>query len=222
MAKIESISQEMMDLLVSEHDLGPTADGESVYDIPLLPFDSEEGDLITNQRGNVTMIVNVTGECGNSMQYPMLQVLQYDYEDQGFQIVCVPTNDYCEFAYGDFANNSTSTAEEAYNYAFYNYRVRLPFTELVKSRYSREDDDRSFEPHPIYKRLGIDPGSLILGNFEKFIVSRDGKRRARFTNGCLLPANFETGYDEYGPKEGLKRIRAAIEYFLAEEYDDEK
>lgn len=219
MEKVSPISDEMLDILKSEHDLGPTSDGESVYDIPLSPYDGDGDDLITGRRGNVTMIVNVTGECGNSMQYPILQVLQYDYEDQGFQIVCIPTNDYCEYAYGDFANNSTSTAEQARDYAYYNYRIRLPFTELIASRWSREDDVKEFEPHPIYRRLGVETGSLIRGNFEKFVVSRDGKRRARFTNGCLLPANFETGYDDYGPKEGLTRIRAAIEYFLAEPYD---
>ena len=111
----------MIEILTNEHDFGPTADGECVYDIPLHPYDNEETDLITSRKGNVTMIVNVTGECGNSMQYPMLQMLQYDYEDRGFQIVCVPTNDYCEYAYGDFANNSTSTAEQARDYAYYNW-----------------------------------------------------------------------------------------------------
>ena len=215
MVTINKVPQEMIDTLKREHDLGPTSDGESVYDVKIASVDGEIRDVLEGRHGEVTMIVNVTGECGNSMQYPMLQVLEYDYADYGFKIVCVPTNDYCEYAYGDFKDNSTSTAKEAYEYAYYTYRVRMDFTELVVSRYNREDEEAK-TPHPLYKRLGVDEGP-IRGNFEKWVVSRDGKRRARFTNGCLLPANYETGYDQYDPKDGLDRIRAAIEYFMNED-----
>ena len=210
------ITDQMLAILERDHDLGPTIDGGSIYDISVK---SVTGDLeaLSDRHGEVTMIVNVTGECGNSMQYPILQVLQYDYAERGFKIVCVPTNDYCEFGYGEF-KDSRSSAEECERFAYSHYRVRLPFTELVTSRYSRDDDDEVFVPHPLYRRLGVDDGP-ILGNFEKFVVSRDGKRRARFTNGCLLPANFEMGKDGYSPEEALTRIRAAIEYFLAEPYD---
>jgi len=211
-----AITSDMLETLQRDHDLGPTVDGESIYDISVK---SVTGDVeaLADRHGEVTMIVNVTGECGNSMQYPILQVLQYDYAHLGFKIVCVPTNDYCEFGYGDF-KDSRSTAEECERFAYSHYRVRMPFTELVASRYSRDDDDETFAPHPLYKRLGVDDGP-ILGNFEKFVVSRDGKRRARFTNGCLLPANFEMGKDAYSPEEALLRIRAAIEHFLSEPYD---
>lgn len=204
----------LLEVLEQEHHLGPTADGESIYDVPIKSVDGTNSNLLSERHGEVTMIVNVTGECGNSMQYPMLQVLEYDYADQGFKIICVPTNDYCEYGYGDF-KDSKSTAEECHEYAFYNYRIRMDFTELVASRLNYDDEPYQY-PHPLYQRLGVLDGP-IRGNFEKWVVSRDGKRRARFTNGSLLPANFETGYDDYDPKEALRRIRGAIEYFLSEE-----
>lgn len=213
MSQETTTSPEMLDILRKVHDLGPTADGESVYDIEIADITGDKNAL-TDRKGKVTMIVNVTGECGNSMQYPILQVLQYDYANTGFSIVCVPTNDYCEFGYGEF-KDSRSTAEECERFAHSHYRVRLPFTELVTSRYSRDDDDDTFEPHPLYHRLGAGTAP-ILGNFEKFIVSKDGKRVARFTNGSLLPANFEMGKDNYSPEEALERIRAVIELFLSE------
>jgi len=214
MLKIAPPSQDLIDILKSEHHMGPTADGGSIYDLHLSPVDGSGSNMLADRHGKVTMIVNVTGECGNSMQYPMLQVLEYDYADYGFKILCIPTNDYCEYAYGDFKNNSTSTAEQAYDYAYYNYRVRMDFSELAVSRYEHEGEEPK-TPHPLYERLGVQ-GSPIRGNFEKWVVSKDGTNRARFTNGSLLPANLETGYDYYSPQEALRRIRAAIEYYLSE------
>lgn len=193
-----------------------TPDGQSIYDVKIRDVGGKD-DALRDRRGKVTMIVNVTGECGNSMQYPMLQVLQYDYADQGFDIVCVPTNDYCEFGYGDF-KDSRSTAEECHRFAYQHYRIRLPFTELVASRHNR-DDEPFQEPHELFNRLGVNNGE-IRGNFEKFIVSKDGKRIARFTNGSLLPSNSESAMDVFDPAEALRRIRASIELFLSEEFPD--
>jgi len=204
--------QELEDYLRREGHLTDTIDGKSVYDINIKDVGNVE-DALAARRGLVTMIVNVTGECGNSMQYPMLQVLKYDYEDRGFDIVCVPTNDYCEFGYGDF-KDSRSTAEECHKFAYQHYRIRLPFTELVASRPNRDDEPEQ-TTHPLFVRLGVNNGE-IRGNFEKFIVSRDGKKVARFTNGSLLPANVEMGFANFDPAEALRRMRATIEMFLDE------
>jgi len=203
------------EFLASEGHLYPTPDGLSVYDVPIRDV-SGKMDCLAPRKGNVTMIVNVTGECGNSMQYPMLQVLQYDYADRGFEVVCVPTNDYCEFGYGDF-KDSRSTAEECHKFAYQHYRIRLPFTELVASRHNREDEPEQ-HPHLLFERLGVDIGE-IRGNFEKFVVSRDGRRISRFTNGSLLPSNLESGWSTFDPQDALRRIRASIELFLDEPYD---
>lgn len=202
--------------LTEQGHLVPTPDGKSIYDVKIRNVAGLD-DALADRRGKVTMIVNVTGECGNSMQYPMLQVLQYDYAEQGFDVVCVPTNDYCEFGYGHF-KDSRSTAEECHRFAYSHYRVRLPFTELVASRYNR-DDEPFQEPHALFHRLGVNNGE-IRGNFEKFVVSKDGKRVARFTNGSLLPSNHESGMDVFDPAEALRRIRASIELFLSEELPD--
>jgi len=186
--------------------------GGSVYDVPVSSVDGREN-CLADRKGKVTMIVNVTGECGNSMQYPMLQLLKYDYADQDFEVICVPTNDYCEFGYGEF-KDSRSTAEECHAYAYGNYRIRLPFTELLASRDNREDEPPQ-TPHELFCRLGVKNGE-IRGNFEKFVVSKDGMKIARFTNGALLPANFETATDIFDPQEAARRVRSAIELFLAE------
>lgn len=37
-----------------------------------------------------------------------------------------------------------STAEECHKYAYYNYRVRMDFTELIASRYNHEDEPEFF------------------------------------------------------------------------------
>jgi glutathione peroxidase-family protein len=59
----------------------------SIYDIPLSSLDGEENILVKN-KGKVTMIVNVTGECANSAQYPIIEDLYKEYtNDQNFHLL---------------------------------------------------------------------------------------------------------------------------------------
>ena len=67
---------------------------KSIYDIPLKSAEGTPNHL-DQFKGKVAMVVNTTVGCGNANQMEVLQWLQEKYQDQGFEIIAVPTNDYC-------------------------------------------------------------------------------------------------------------------------------
>jgi glutathione peroxidase len=159
----------------------------SVYDIPLSSLDGENNILAKN-KGKVTMIVNVTGECANSAQYPIIEDLYKEYKDLGFEVLAVPSTDHMKEL----------------------YKTDLPFSELVGIAPEPKAD---VEQHPFYKLIqeGKDP---IQGNFEKIIIGRDGKKMFRFCNSDLLDLAFNAGERKTNAEQALVNIKAAIEVLL--------
>lgn len=100
-----------------------------IYDIPLASIDGEKN-MLSKYKGKVTMIVNVTADCGNSPQYETLEEIYQKYKDQGFEILAVPTNDFCGpgITYNEFSDNGISCAADAKNYATDKYQVTFSFS----------------------------------------------------------------------------------------------
>jgi len=176
---------------------------ESIYDVPLKSIDGEE-DFLSKFKGKVSMIVNVTADCGNSPQYKTLEEIYQKYKDKGFEIVAIPTNDYCGpgITYNEFAENWISCGLDAKKYATDKYQVTFEFSELVTSyphdswRKKRNNDG---ETHEVYKALTEEFSETMGGNFEKFLVDRDGNVVKRFHNYMLLDYykdNVEAGITE--------------------------
>ena len=176
---------------------------ESIYDVPLKSIDGEE-DFLSKFKGKVSMIVNVTADCGNSPQYKTLEEIYQKYKDKGFEIVAIPTNDYCGpgITYNEFAENGISCGLDAKKYATDKYQVTFEFSELVTSyphdswRKKRNNDG---ETHEVYKALTEEFNETMGGNFEKFLVDRDGNVVKRFHNYMLLDYykdNVEAGITE--------------------------
>jgi glutathione peroxidase len=180
----------------------------SVYDIPLSSLDGEDNILAKN-KGKVTMIVNVTGECANSAQYPIIEDLYKEYKDLGFEVLAVPSTDFCEDAYGAFKESNASPTHMR-DHMKELYKTDLPFSELVGIALEPKAD---VEQHPFYKLIqeGKDP---IQGNFEKIIVGRDGKKMFRFCNSDLLDLAFNAGERKTDSNQALINIKAAIEILL--------
>lgn len=170
------------------------SEAKSIYDIPLKSWAGEE-DFLSKYKGKVTLIVNVTANCGNSPQYAPLQDIHDKYKDQGFEVVAIPTNDYCGpgITYEEWEDGITC-ADDARTYALDKYRVSYDFSELVTSKvhdYWRKKRNNFSPTHDLYeeltKRLPGDMG----GNFEKFLVDRDGNVVKRFHNSTLLDYYYE-------------------------------
>jgi len=209
---------------------------ESFYDIDLKSA-SGEADFLKEFDGKVTLVINTTGECGNAPQFGVIEDLYQEYKNEGFEVLAIPTNDYCganltygEHVYGcEDAKGSEKFGKEKYN-------VTYKFAELVASNPGPGDlipglPSRygTIDPHFAYKWLSFNAhkqdhtkhGSFMHGNFEKYLVGKDGKLIAYFRNGDLLDQNShakEIGITGAGSDRAHvtgAKIREAIEKALA-------
>ena len=155
-----------------------------------IAFDSIDGapTRLAAYRGRVALVVNVASKCGLTPQYAALEALFRRFRDQGFVVLGFPCNDFAGQEPGDNAEIAT--------FCRTHYDVSFPM--FAKLRVVGADR------HPLYSALiaacptaqakpgtqframleshGIAPTAPpeVLWNFEKFLIGRDGRVRARF------------------------------------------
>ena len=185
----------------------------SIYDMPLEALDTEDNILAKN-KGKVTMVVNVTGECANSAQYTPIQELYDKYKDLGFEVIAVPSTDFCEDAYGPF-KESNASPDHMRSHMKELYKTDLPFSKMTAIV---EDSKTGLPVHPFYE-LVQEHNFPIKGNFEKFIISRDGTKVVRYCNSDLLDLGYNSGNRTIDSELALKNIINTIEEFLNEQVD---
>src|SRR6202171_19116 len=140
----------------------------SVYDHSLLALDGSPLDL-TQFHGKATLVVNVASRCGLTPQYAGLEQLQERFGAHGFSVLGVPCN--------QFGGQEPGTSEEIATFCSATYGVTFPMTAKL--------DVNGEGRHPLYKELTATPDAQgkagdIQWNFEKFLVSPEGKIVARF------------------------------------------
>jgi glutathione peroxidase len=119
--------------------------------------------------GQALLIVNVASKCGLTPQYTGLEELQAKYGARGFSVVGFPCN--------QFGAQEPGSAEEIQTFCSTTYGVTFPMFEKV--------DVNGAARHPIYGDLtqvadASGTAGDIQWNFEKFLVSADGKTIQRF------------------------------------------
>lgn len=194
----------------------------SIYDIQLSSWDDSANNLLSEYKGKVTLIINVTGDCGNAPQFKIIEDIYNEYKDQGFEVLAVPTNEYCGngVTYGEFAEGLRD-AEHARSYAVENYGVSYKFSELVNSNpgegwYKQLPEGEV--PHELFSKLTELSGTFMFGNFEKYLIDRDGELVGRYANGTLLDYAKDSGASGVGSAEAERaRLCADIEKALAGE-----
>src|SRR5665213_530315 len=134
----------------------------TIYDIPVNTLSGESSSLAAF-KGETILIVNVASKCGLTPQYEGLETLQKKYEQQGFNVVGFPCN--------QFAGQEPGSAEEIQTFCSTTYGVTFPLFEKI--------DVNGDEQSPIYAELEKVPDAEgysgdIRWNFEKFLVDRDG------------------------------------------------
>jgi glutathione peroxidase len=137
-----------------------------INDISVLDMD-KKSILLSDYNGNVLLIVNVASECGYTPQYQGLEEIYKEYHPKGFEILAFPCN--------DFGEQEPGTNEEIKNFCSVNYGITFKLFDKIKVL----GQERS----PLYERLINNPATEkgdVKWNFEKFLVSRDGKIVARF------------------------------------------
>jgi glutathione peroxidase len=123
--------------------------------------------LLSYYNNKVLLIINVASECGNTSQYKGLEEIYRKYNSSGFEVLAFPCN--------DFGGQEPGTNDEIKAFCSSNYNVTFKLFDKIKVL----GKDKS----SLYERLtnnSITDKSDINWNFEKFIISKDGKIRARF------------------------------------------
>jgi len=188
----------------------------SVYEASLSDIGGAH-DLMRQREGKVTLFVNVTGDCGNAPQFAILESLHKEFSARDFSVVAIPTNDYCgkDITYGEF-EGGLRNAVMAEDFARSKYGVTFPFAVMTVSRGDRGDETDGRVADPVYQALNpLGEEAPIYGNFEKFIVSKDGKRSYRWHNGALL--SFAHGEGICAPPDIVyDKMRSQISALLDE------
>jgi glutathione peroxidase len=140
----------------------------SLYDIPVHTLSGQPGSL-GDLSGNALLVVNVASKCGLTPQYQGLERLQERFSDRGFSVVGFPCN--------QFGGQEPGTAAQIAEFCSVNYGVSFPMFEKIEVNGPGR--------HPIYTELTATPDAAgeagdIQWNFEKFLVSPDGKVISRF------------------------------------------
>jgi len=139
---------------------------DSIYDVPLKDIDGKATSLKPYQ-GKVMLIVNVASHCGYTPQYAGLEAIYQKYAKQGLTVLGFPCN--------QFGGQEPGTTEEIKQFCTSKYNVTFPMFDKL--------DVNGAKRHALYRLLaGKDspfPGD-IKWNFNKFLVSRDGKILKRF------------------------------------------
>lgn len=138
------------------------------YDIEVEAIDGEVFRL-ERYRGNVLLVVNTASRCGFTGQYADLQKLYDGYSDKGLVILGFPSN--------DFLWQEPGSNQEIQSFCRTNYGVSFPM--FGKIRVKGQDQ------HPLYRHLTSKSSNpefsgRISWNFNKFLISRDGRVVGRF------------------------------------------
>ena len=124
---------------------------------------------LSNYQGQVVLVVNTASKCGFTPQYAGLEKLYQQYRPRGFVVLGFPSN--------DFLGQEPGTNEQIQQFCTRTYGVTFPmFARIVVKGEGQ---------HPLYHWL-TDPATnpdfsgAIKWNFNKFLISRDGRVIARF------------------------------------------
>lgn len=158
---------------------------QTLDSIPLNKIDGSPATL-AEHAGKVLLIVNVASQCGLTAQYAGLEALYERYREQGLVVLGFPAN--------DFAGQEPGSDSEIAEFCTSRFGVQFPmygklvatgpdkhplYAQLTATLPDTEDRGRVEQ---MLKGYGIEPTARpeVVWNFEKFLVSRDGKVLRRF------------------------------------------
>ena len=159
--------------------------GTNLYDIPVEKIDGSAATL-DEHRGKVLLVVNVASKCGLTPQYEALEKLHETYSGKNFSVLGFPAN--------DFAGQEPGSNDEILDFCKTRYQVQFPlyskivvtgqdkhalYRHLTSEQPETEDREKMESVLRGYK-MEPTPKPEVLWNFEKFLISRDGKVARRF------------------------------------------
>lgn len=155
----------------------------NIYDFTAIDYRGQEVPL-SNYQGKVLLIVNTASDCGFTPQYEGLQSLYDTYQQQGFEVLAFPCN--------QFKQQEKGSNEEIKSFCDLQFNIKFPLFGKIEVN--------GADAHPLYQFLkqqapGILGSESIKWNFTKFLVDRQGnvvKRFATITKPTAISDSIET------------------------------
>ena len=137
----------------------------NIFELKTTRIDGIEVSL-SNYEGKVILVVNTASRCGFTPQYKSLEKIYKKYKERDFVVLAFPSNDF---------RQELSTNEEIKDFCEV-YELSFPIFAKGKVK--------GFGKQEVFKFLTEDSNGRNIGeirwNFEKFLVSREGKLVKRF------------------------------------------
>ena len=134
----------------------------NIYDIEIKSLQNSPI-LLSDFKGKYIIFVNVASKCGFTPQYKDLEKLHNSYKES-LVVIGVPCN--------QFGKQEPGNNQEIKEFCQLNYGVSFLMTEKINVKQTNQ--------HPLYtwltsKRLNNKKNSSVEWNFQKYLVSPDGK-----------------------------------------------
>jgi len=115
-------------------------------------------------KGKVLLIVNTASKCGFTPQLKEMEELYEEYQDQGFELLAFPSN--------DFAGQEPLNGKEIQQFCVDKYEASYPIFDKIHVKGGDAD--------PVYqfladKALNGNISSKPKWNFHKYLVDKEGK-----------------------------------------------
>lgn len=118
-------------------------------------------------KGKATLVINVASACGYTAQYAGLEALYLKYQAKGLVVVGFPCN--------DFGGQEPGTEAQIKKFCSDRFQITFPLMSKVSVK--------GQAAHPLFAALTGKAAGLpgpVSWNFNKFLISADGKLLARF------------------------------------------
>lgn len=131
---------------------------------------SGESVPLSRYKGKAVLVVNTASRCGYTPQYQGLQSIYHRYHEKGFEILAFPSN--------DFMSQEPGTGTEIKKFCETKYHVTFPLFE--------KNPVSGVAKQPLYAWMVKNEPKAKYGqsevgwNFEKFLISKEGKVLARW------------------------------------------
>ena len=139
----------------------------NIYDIKIQNRDNTTKTM-GDYKGKVLLIVNTATRCGFTKQYDGLQTLYDTYEQEGFEILDFPCN--------QFAGQAPEENEEIHEFCTLNFGTKFPQFGKIDVNGANESELYTYLKQEKSGMLG----ASIKWNFTKFLVDRQGNVVARY------------------------------------------
>jgi glutathione peroxidase len=141
---------------------------KSIYEFAMKDIDGKDIKL-DQYKGKTVMIVNTASKCGLTPQYEALQAIYDKYKAQGFTVLGFPAN--------NFLGQEPGTETEIKEFCTLKYKVTFPMFAKISVK---GKDQNTFYSFLTSETSNPGYSGDISWNFEKFLISKDGKTLARF------------------------------------------